>query len=107
MTLSHDEAGPPAHSAVEAVRRAGPREADTRDSAGSPAKRRGRGRPLQMTRQVVVEKIRQLADREDGLFRVHLTHGKVARPRFGMAAAETPCPATRSYGGTIDQDEES
>lgn len=55
----------------------------------SPA-RRGRGRPLLMPREAVLEKIRQLARREEGIFRVHLTHsGLYARARrmFGTWAA--------------------
>jgi hypothetical protein len=38
---------------------------------------RPRGRPQEMTPAALLEKIRALAGREDGLFRVHRTHGAV------------------------------
>jgi len=68
-----------------------------------PAPGRGRGRPLLMTREAVLEKIRQLAAREEGIFRVHLTHsGLYARARrmFGSWAAALEAAGV-NYGQTV------
>ncbi|NOT34791.1 MAG: hypothetical protein HOP12_11555 [Candidatus Eisenbacteria bacterium] len=57
--------------------------------AGRASPRR-RGRPAIMSREEVLEMIRRLASRPEGLFRVHDTHGHVyarARRQFGSWAA--------------------
>jgi len=69
-----------------------------------PIASRRRGRPVKMTRGEILEKIRQLARRKDGLFRVHRTQaGLYARARrmFGswsaaVAAAGIDCLALRT-----------
>jgi hypothetical protein len=60
----------------------------TKTSRGAPARRRGR--PLEMAPAVLLERIQRLAQRAEGLFRVHRTHrGLYARARrqFGSWAA--------------------
>ncbi|HYM81116.1 MAG TPA: hypothetical protein VEY91_06860 [Candidatus Limnocylindria bacterium] len=50
---------------------------------------RRRGRPLEMSTAQVLERILQLAGRNDGLFRVHRTHSSLyarARRQFGSWA---------------------
>lgn len=79
-------------------------EADAGGGRG-PAPRRGRGRPLLMSRDAVLERIRQLAAREEGIFRVHLTHsGLYARARrmFGSWAAAVEAAGV-SYGQSLSQ----
>jgi len=51
---------------------------------------RRRGRPIKMTRGEILERIRQLARRKDGLFRVHRKHAALyasARRMFGTWSA--------------------
>jgi hypothetical protein len=55
-----------------------------------PAIPRRRGRPLLMTGDAVLDRIRSLASRQEGLFRIHRTHpGLYARARrlFGSWSA--------------------
>jgi hypothetical protein len=91
MTVSTDKAGlldRPMGAQVQTLDPRDPGDA-TALPAGVPA-RRGRGRPLLMSRDAVLEKIRQLARRDEGIFRVHLTHGGLyarARRMFGSWAA--------------------
>jgi len=57
-------------------------------SSTEPASRR-RGRPLEMDSATVLEAIRRLSRRRDGLFRIHRTHGALysrARRHFGSWA---------------------
>ena len=52
--------------------------------------RRKRGRPLEMTRDQVLERIRRLSAGGDGLYRIHRTHTDLyarARRQFGSWAA--------------------
>jgi hypothetical protein len=61
-----------------------PRSAEVRP--GAPGRSRRRGRPLDMPPEAVLERIRQLASREAGLFRIHLTEAPLyarARRLFG------------------------
>jgi hypothetical protein len=81
------------------------------DGSPEPAKRalsarsgRPRGRPSEMSPATLLEKIRALAGREDGLFRVHLTHGAVyarARRQFGSWAAAVAA-AGQDYGRALE-----
>lgn len=55
-----------------------------------PAPPRRRGRPLEMSAEQVLQRIRELASREGGLFRIHRVHsGLYARSRrlFGTWSA--------------------
>jgi hypothetical protein len=55
-------------------------------SESSRPKARRRGRPIEMPPETVLERIQQLAAREEGLFRIHLSHGALysrARRLFG------------------------
>ena len=73
------------------------------DSALERPKNRGRGRPVLMPVAVVIEKIRALGRRREGLFRVHHTHpGLYARARrqFGSWAAAVAA-AGMDYGSTL------
>lgn len=90
-------------SPVEQTTRTAGRSGDPAAAGGRPAPKRARGRPLLMTREAVLEKIRQLAAGEDGIFRVHLTHsGLYARARrmFGSWAAALEA-AGEDYGRTL------
>jgi hypothetical protein len=58
-------------------------------SALLPDAKRRPGRPLEMPRPMVLETIRRLALRDEGLFRVHRTHGALyarARRLYGSWA---------------------
>ena len=71
--------------------------------AGVMTKGRGRGRPILMAPSMVLEKIRQLSRRREGLFRVHHTHpGLYARARrqFGSWAAAVAA-AGMDYGSSV------
>ena len=71
--------------------------------AGVMTKSRGRGRPILMTAPIVLEKIRQLGRRREGLFKVHHTHpGLYARARrqFGSWAAAVAA-AGMDYGSSV------
>lgn len=71
--------------------------------AGVVSKNRGRGRPILMAAPVVLDKIRQLSRRREGLFRVHHTHpGLYARARrqFGSWAAAVAA-AGMDYGSSV------
>lgn len=101
MTITSDKAvllgGPGARGA----RAPGGSEDPQAGPVAAPA--RGRGRPLLMSRDAVLEKIRQLAKREEGIFRVHLTHsGLYARARrmFGSWAAAVEAAGV-NYGQTL------
>ena len=62
---------------------------ESRSTAAGPLPRRP-GRPLEMTREQVIDRIRQLSTASDGLFRVHLSApGLYARARrlFGSWSA--------------------
>ena len=68
------------------------------------AAKRPRGRPPQMTQAALLERIRALAEREGGLFRVHRTHGGVyarARRQFGSWAAAVAA-AGQDYQRALD-----
>jgi hypothetical protein len=72
---------------------------------GTGGRKRGRGRPLLMPPETVLEKIRHLARREEGIFRVHLTHsGLYARARrmFGSWAAALEAAGV-NYQSTIEE----
>jgi len=76
---------------------------DPSDGVPAAPKRR-RGRPLLMSREAVIEKIRQLAKREEGIFRIHLTHsGLYARARrmFGSWSAAVEAAGV-NYGQTLE-----
>jgi hypothetical protein len=76
--------------------------AETPTSTDVAAPRR-RGRPLEMSPEEVLEHVRRLADRGDGLFRVHRTHsGLYARARrlFGSWSAAV-LAAGLDYGTAI------
>jgi len=78
-----------------------PGEAKREMTAAGPA--RPRGRPPEMTPAALLEKIRALAVREDGLFRIHRTHGAIyarARRQFGSWAAAVAA-AGQDYGGAL------
>lgn len=63
-----------------------------------------RGRPSLMNPHTVLEKIRQLAGREQGLFRIHHTHSGLyarARRQFG-SWAEAVRAAGVDYGRCLD-----
>jgi hypothetical protein len=65
------------------------RETASDSGLGASSPRR-RGRPLMMTRETVLDRIRRLAARHDGLFRMHRSHpGLYARARrlFGSWSA--------------------
>lgn len=74
---------------------------------GGPADavpKRRRGRPLQMTPEIVLELIRQLARREEGLFRVHRSHSGLyarARRQFG-SWSEAVRQAGVDYDAAVD-----
>jgi len=73
------------------------------DGAGATTKNRGRGRPILMHAPAVLDKIRQLGRRREGLFRVHHTHpGLYARARrqFGSWAAAVAA-AGMDYGSSV------
>lgn len=64
---------------------------------------RRRGRPLLMQRPVVIDRIRKLADRPQGLFRVHQTHSDLyarARRQFGSWAAAVGAAGV-DYAGAV------
>uniref|UniRef100_A0A832MLG9 Uncharacterized protein n=1 Tax=Eiseniibacteriota bacterium TaxID=2212470 RepID=A0A832MLG9_UNCEI len=67
--------------------------AATSDAGGdrpAPAFAPRRGRPLLVSREAVLERIRQMAARSDGLFRVHRSHPALyarARRLYGSWAA--------------------
>ena len=67
----------------------------------APAPSRRRGRPSLMSRDALVDRISALARRQEGLFRIHRTHGSLyarARREFGSWAA-----AVRAAGCDYDQ----
>jgi len=77
--------------------------AGSEDGAGATTKNRGRGRPILMHAPAVLDKIRQLGRRREGLFRVHHTHpGLYARARrqFGSWAAAVAA-AGMDYGSSV------
>ena len=77
-----------------------PGETQREMSAAGP---RPRGRPPEMTPAALLERIRTLAVREDGLFRIHRTHGAIyarARRLFGSWAAAVAA-AGQDYGGAL------
>jgi len=64
-----------------------------------------RGRPIEMAPPRVLERIRQLASRVDGLFRIHRTHSALyarARRQFGSWAGAVAA-AGIDYGSTLDR----
>ena len=64
--------------------------ANASDAGETTPKLRRRGRPAEMTRDEILEGIRQLARRKTGLFQVHLTQGSLyarARRYFGSWSA--------------------
>lgn len=66
-----------------------PASSRTTGQAAAPV-RRPPGRPALMTREAVLERIRALSERPDGLFRVHLRHPALyarARRMFGSWGA--------------------
>jgi hypothetical protein len=72
---------------------------------GVPVRRSRRGRPLEMAPEIVLERIRNLAQREEGLFRVHRTHGALyarARRQFGAWSRAVEL-AGIDYVATIDR----
>lgn len=75
--------------------------------AGSPSSRQGsrpRGRPAVMSSGVLLEKIRQLAGRDEGLYRIHHTHSDLyarARRQFGSWAAAVEA-AGMDYGRSLE-----
>lgn len=103
MTVSSEKVGLPVRSAEQ--RRQVPGVPGRNDPNERAVPGRGRGRPLLMSRDAVLEKIRLLAGREEGLFRVHLAHsGLYARARrmFGSWAAAVEA-AGLSYGQTLER----
>src|SRR5262249_31001014 len=67
----------------------GGNEIDVPDGRAGLARRR-RGRPAAMSRDQVLDRIRQLANARGGLFKVHRTHGSLyarARRIFGSWSA--------------------
>lgn len=81
---------------------------ETRDrQAAMPApltRQSPRGRPSLMNPPAVLEKIRQLASREHGLFRIHHTHSGLyarARRQFG-SWAEAVRAAGIDYGHSLE-----
>jgi hypothetical protein len=92
MTVSTEKARLPGGTAVGVA-----------DARRGQAPRRGRGRPLLMTHETVLVKIRALAAREEGIFRVHLTHGGLyarARRMFGSWAAAVEAAGV-NYGQSL------
>jgi hypothetical protein len=89
-------------SPADTAQRAAPREED--GSGGADLRSGRRGRPLLMPKEAVLEKIRQLARRDEGIFRVHLTHGGLyarARRMFGSWAAAVEAAGV-NYQRTIE-----
>lgn len=76
----------------------------TSTMSGSPSPgggRRKRGRPAMMTHDQLVESIRALAARPDGLYRVHLTDADLysrARRYFGSWAAAVAAAGVDYHG---------
>lgn len=103
MTVSSEKVGLPARSAEQRIQAPGLPGRNGPNGRAAPG--RGRGRPLQMSRAAVLEKIRLLAGREEGLFRVHLAHsGLYARARrmFGSWAAAVEAAGV-NYGHTLER----
>lgn len=104
MTVSSDQPGllaPPVREEIQSSARNGTPQAH----GGPEPQKRRRGRPLLMPKAVVLEKIRQLAKREEGIFRAHLTHsGLYARARrmFGSWAAALEAAGV-DYARTLEQ----
>ena len=76
---------------------------DAPGASSSTTKRRP-GRPLEMPRPMVLETIRRLALRDEGLFRVHRTHGALyarARRLYGSWAAAV-AEAGVDYGKALE-----
>ena len=74
------------------------------ETNGSDIRPRKRGRPALMTREQMIDTIRDLAGRPDGLFRVHLTDSDLyarARRMFGSWAAAVAAAGV-DYGQAID-----
>ncbi len=105
MTVSSDKPGllaPPGHEEIE---KSAARGTPASCAGHETREKRRRGRPLLMPKAVVLEEIRQLARREEGIFRAHLTHGRLyarARRMFGSwaAALET---AGVDYAHTLER----
>ena len=70
---------------------------------------RRRGRPPEVPPLVVLEHIRKLSNRREGLFRIHLTHGDLyarARRQFGSweaAVRAAGCNSARAIGRARDR----
>ena len=70
-----------------------------------PRRSSRRGRPVEMEPTRVLERIRQLAERGHGLFRIHRTHSALyarARRQFGSWAAAVAA-AGLDYDGSLDR----
>jgi hypothetical protein len=71
----------------------------------APERAARRGRPVEMTPLRVLERIRQLASRADGLFRIHRTHSALyarARRQFG-SWADAVAAAGVDYSNALDR----
>ncbi len=76
--------------AAEACDRREPSPTPQAPPRGAPATRRAPGRPVLMSREAMLERIRELAQRRAGLFQVHKRHGAFyarARRMFGSWGA--------------------
>jgi hypothetical protein len=75
------------------------------DAPVQPSVRRKRGRPLLMSRESVIERIRQMSARGEGIYRTHLTQPALyarARRMFGSWSSAVAA-AGLDYGATVER----